>query len=181
MNAKHTMIATYNARKPIDRLIHNVDARIYNAPAVPQRLSLSQPIPSSGLDMTEQPENLHADESSIQFPTARPSSRTASNVQSHARVSNTRKRTISQISGPSTFNPANPISRESSSGSDTQVSGRKRSRRKCQKCGMGEGCRGNTGVVNCRNQCQDCGQRDCVGRDSRNPKRRCATLAGPKR
>lgn len=52
---------------------------------------------------------------------------------------------------------------------------RKQSCQTCQKCGRGEGCRGNTGVKNCTYSCRDCGRIDCVGRNSQNLKQRCST------
>lgn len=55
-----------------------------------------------------------------------------------------------------------------------QQSKRKRSEKKCWKCGQ-TGCTGRGNKKNCTSKCQDCGMQHCIGRDSRHPSRSCAT------
>jgi hypothetical protein len=55
-----------------------------------------------------------------------------------------------------------------------QQSKRKRSEKKCWKCGH-TSCSGRGNKQNCTGKCQDCGMQHCIGRDSRHPSRSCAT------
>jgi hypothetical protein len=48
LNAKHTRISTYNARKNIDNLIRN-PAHLIHAPPVPQYPTSNRPLPTAGL------------------------------------------------------------------------------------------------------------------------------------
>jgi hypothetical protein len=57
---------------------------------------------------------------------------------------------------------------------DGGQSKRKRSEKKCWKCGQ-NGCSGRGNKKNCSGKCQDCGMQHCIGRDSRHPSRSCAT------
>ncbi len=66
MNAKHTVIETYKKRRPIDKLVWNIDAQAHNAPPVLQWLSLLQLIPSSGLNA--QSTATETDEPCVQYP-----------------------------------------------------------------------------------------------------------------
>jgi hypothetical protein len=47
-----------------------------------------------------------------------------------------------------------------------------RNPRTCMKCGDME-CRGKQRRAWCEKMCQDCGQKDCVGRDSDKPEKKC--------
>jgi len=88
--------------------------------------------------------------------------------------------TSSQIQLTNAANPAlNPSAHKRHVDSiltpdEDQSSEQKRAHCQCAKCGKdSDDCLGNQGKEKCRNTCRDCDQYDCVGRDSRNHKKKC--------
>ena len=146
LNAKHTRISTYNARKSIDNLIRN-PARLTHAPPVPQYPTSNRPLPTAGLI---------GEGATIEEQETRTNSRIQLAGASQPFVG-VQKR------------PAEPMGVD---GDERKVSG-KRAHRQCAKCGQGEGCVGNRGKARCRNPCRDCKSTECDGRDSRNRTRKC--------
>ena len=143
-------MSTYGARKELDNLIQN-PARLTHAPPIPQYPSSSRPLPTMGLiDSANNHEPALATSSRIQLTNAiNPENRSA------------QKRRVDSILAPN----EGPSSKQ------------KRARRQCAKCGRdSEGCPGNTGKEKCRHPCRDCNQHDCVGRDSRNRKKKCPNV-----
>lgn len=148
-SAKHTRISTYNARKDIDNIIRN-PARLTHAPPVPQYPTSNRPLPTAGLRSE--------DVTSKEQPVG-----TSSRIQLAG---------SSQPFVAAQKRPAEPMGVDD----DEREVSRKRARRQCAKCGMGEGCAGNRGKARCRNSCRDCGSTECEGRDSRNRKKKCPKL-----
>jgi len=152
LNAKHTRMSTYGVRKELDSLIRN-PARLTHAPPVPQYPSSDRPLPTMGLVNSannHEPTAL-ATSSRIQLTNA---TNPALNPSAH-------KRNVNSILTPD----------------EDPSSERKRARRQCAKCGKdSDGCLGNQGKEKCRNPCRDCDQYDCVGRDSRNRKKKCPNI-----
>ena len=149
LNAKHTRMSTYGARKELDNLIRN-PARLTHAPPIPQYPSSSRPLPTMGLiDSANNHEPVLATSSRIQLASAiNPANRSA------------QKRPVDSILAP-----------------NEGPSSWKRARRQCPKCGRTSGnCPGNKGKEKCKNPCRDCNQYDCVGRDSRNHNKKCPNV-----
>lgn len=66
----------------------------------------------------------------------------------------------------------NAFSAESVDASATLAESPRRTRH-CCKCGSGQ-CKGKGGRSFCHNPCQDCGKRECPGRNSKRPDKTCA-------
>ncbi|KAK1215373.1 hypothetical protein PQX77_022020 [Marasmius sp. AFHP31] len=147
-NSKHTLMATANARKAIDTVIHH-DRRLIPAPSVPNITTPEHILPTAGervIDGEPVP-------SSYVIPREPP------------------KSTFTKLSVKKRNRSPDPPDDV-----DKQVQKRKRSRRTCPRCGKGEECKGNLGRDKCTHPCRDCGRGkdECAGRDSRKPNKvRC--------
>lgn len=140
--------------------------------------SLLQLIPSSELN----PQSTETDEPCVQYPSIPSSSQTLHFNEDVTTADNQSSGIVAPQKCMCPNSPDNDMANPWPEGLERPefegVKGpsRKRSHQTCQKCGRGEGCRGNTGVKNCTNSCRDCGRMDCVGRNSQNPKQRCSAM-----
>ena len=143
-------MSTYGARKELDNLIRN-PARLTHAPPIPQYPSSDRPLPTMGLIDSE---NNHG-------PVLATTSRIRLTSATNTANPSMHKRRVDSMLAPD----------------EGPSSERKRARRQCAKCGMdSDSCPGNMGKEKCKNPCKDCNQYDCVGRDSRNRKKKCPNM-----
>ncbi|KAF8224326.1 hypothetical protein L208DRAFT_1512510, partial [Tricholoma matsutake] len=133
MNAKHTAMATEDERNQIDTVIHH-ESRLAHVPPLPE-LPLPLPPTSSELPNPTIPV----------LPISRILPFVTLSKRKHGAVNDIALATMENEGGDNVDADGDVIC--------------KRHKRKCWRCGS-LGCRGNGRGGNCKNPCQDCGDRE---------------------
>lgn len=163
MNEKDSLIASEDARKPMNAVIKNPD-RSRNAPPVAQT-RMEELVVTGGLQETASvtplvPKRTRDDleREDAQMPDAN------GGVEDSAAA----LASVAAASSPSSSLPTLSASAQSRSGAPPTKKAKPRASRKCSRCGRDD-CpgRGGKGVAACTNPCRDCDKPTCKGRDTK--------------